>query len=79
MFYILSTATELIKELMVYEVRSALLRGLVALLKPSKQGISKHKIQKGMVCFLSITVYCNWKKWVYQVNFSRHKQNPSIL
>ncbi|XP_056585602.1 armadillo-like helical domain containing protein 1 isoform X1 [Triplophysa dalaica] len=39
-------ATELIKELMRYDMKSTLLRGLVALLKPSKQGISKHEIQK---------------------------------
>ncbi|KAG2461354.1 armadillo-like helical domain containing protein 1 [Polypterus senegalus] len=38
-------AIEMIQELMNYEVRPALLKGLVALLKPSKEGLQRPKIQ----------------------------------
>ncbi|KAJ8403225.1 hypothetical protein AAFF_G00354420 [Aldrovandia affinis] len=37
-------ALQLIRDLMHYEVRETLLRGLVALLKPAKEGIQRHTI-----------------------------------
>ena len=38
---------ELISELKHYEVKPALLKGLVALLKPAKEGVQKYKILEG--------------------------------
>lgn len=43
-------AIELITELMHSEVGHALLRGLVAFLKPTKERIPKHKILEGKLC-----------------------------
>lgn len=48
--FILLPAIELITELMRSEVRPALLRGLVAFLKPAKERNPKHKILDGMIC-----------------------------
>lgn len=41
------TALELIVQLKEYEVKPALLKGLVALLKPVKEGVQKYKILEG--------------------------------
>jgi len=48
--FIYLPAIELIAELMQLEVRPALLRALVAFLKPAKERNPKHKILDGMIC-----------------------------
>lgn len=46
-------ALELITELRHYEVRPALLKGLVALLKPVKDGVQKYKILEGQAVIMT--------------------------
>ncbi|XP_036378711.1 armadillo-like helical domain containing protein 1 [Megalops cyprinoides] len=49
-------ALELIKDLTQYEVRDSLLKGLVALLKPTMEGIQRHEILEGEMTTMTVSL-----------------------
>ena len=55
-------ASELIKDLMRYDVQLAILKGLVSLLKPSKEDIQadKPEILSGRLLLHAIAVFCRF-------------------
>lgn len=68
-------ASELIKDLMRYDVQLAVLKGLVALLKPSKEDIQadKPEILSGMLLLRCYTIA------VHARSFSNHKGDKGCM